>query len=217
MEQNFNLITCWWVGLFYLPVGWLAWKDPALGSTGSMVGLMATSKRTDNKRHLPRLLLPVPLSLQLATAYPHSRGEPPKLAGKSSSVSCGVTAPFHWFWWAQDFVYALQEWSICSPQSCGRSVIKHWWSLKSYYLGIPNPFAGSPGWEAWREAQNLYNIGRHSLVLLFSNLWATHPVGMGFGFTVTVPLLLSCCGFFFVFGLGVSFWGGGEVGSSVLL
>ena len=34
------------------------------------------------------------------------------------------------------------------------------------------------------------------------------PVGMGFGFTVNVPLLLSCCGFFFVFGLGVSlFWG----------
>ena len=34
---------------------------------------------------------------------------------------------------------------------------------------------------------------------------------MGFGFTVTVPLLLSCCGFFFVFGLEVSFfWGGGS-------
>ena len=204
------------MGLFYLPVGWLAWKDSALGSTGSMVGLLATSKRTYNKRHLPGLLLPVPLSLQLATAYPHSRGDHPTLAGKSGSVSCGVTAPFPWFLWAQDFVYAFQEWSLFFPQSCGRSVIKHWWPSKSYYLGIPSPFAGSPGWEAWREAQNLYNIERHSLVLLFSSLWVTYQVGMGFGFSVTVPLLLSCCGFFFVFGLEVSFFLGGG-GSSVLL
>jgi len=62
-----------------------------------MVGLLATSKRTYNKRHLPGLLLPVPLSLQLATAYPHPRGNHPTLAGKSGSVSCGVTAPFPWF------------------------------------------------------------------------------------------------------------------------
>ena len=38
---------------------------------------------------------------------------------------------------------------------------------------------------------------------------------MGFDFIVVVPLLQSCCGFFFVFGHGVFFWGG--VGSSILL
>ena len=44
------------------------------------------------------------------------------------------------------------------------------------------------------------------LVLLFSSLWVMHPAGMGFDFTVTVPLLLSCCSFFFVFGCGHLFF-----------
>ena len=55
-----------------------------------------------------------------------------------------------------------------------------------------------------------------SLVLrffLFSILWVTHLVGVGFDFIVIVPLLLSCYAFVFVFDCGVSFL----VGSSVLL
>ena len=32
-----------------------------------------------------------------------------------------------------------------------------------------------------------------------------HPLGMGFDFIVIVPLLPSCCSFFFVFGRRVSF------------
>ena len=38
------------------------------------------------------------------------------------------------------------------------------------------------------------------MIQLFSSLWVTHPAGMGFDFIVIVPLLPSCCGFFFVFG-----------------
>ena len=38
-------------------------------------------------------------------------------------------------------------------------------------------------------------------------------MGMGFDFIVTVPFLSSCCGFFFVFGLGCLF----IVDSSILL
>ena len=41
------------------------------GSLGSMVELMATSKRAYDKGKLPGLLLPAPLSLQRATANPH--------------------------------------------------------------------------------------------------------------------------------------------------
>ena len=41
------------------------------GSLGSMVELMATSKRAYAKGKLPGLLLPAPLSLQRATANPH--------------------------------------------------------------------------------------------------------------------------------------------------
>ena len=69
-------------------------------------------------------------------------------------------------------------------------------------------FVRSQDWEAWCGVQNLHNSGRTSLVLLFSSLWVTHLVGMGFDFIVIVPLLPSRCNFFFVFGWGVSFFGG---------
>ena len=51
------------------------------------------------------------------------------------------------------------------------------------------------------------------MVLLFSSLLVTHPVVTGFDFIVITPLLLSHCGFSFVFGCGVSFL----VSSSVFL
>ena len=53
-----------------------------------------------------------------------------------------------------------------------------------------------------------HNSGETSLILLFSSLWVTHPVGMGFDFIVIAHLLPSCCGLFFVFAHGISFLGG---------
>ena len=46
------------------------------------------------------------------------------------------------------------------------------------------------------------------MVLLFSILvlFILHLVGIGFDFIMIVPLLLSCCGFYFVFGHEVSFF-----------
>ena len=41
--------------------------------------------------------------------------------------------------------------------------------------------------------------------LLFSKVWVTHLLGMGFDFNLIVPLLLSCCGFSCVLGYKVSF------------
>jgi len=105
-------------------------------------------------------------------------------------------------------VCALQDCSFCFPQSCGSPVNKSCWPSRPDSLGILSPFVGSPGWEAWGGVQNLYNSGRTSLVLLFSSLWVTQPVGMGFDFIVIVPLPSSHWGCFFVFGRGVSFSGG---------
>ena len=51
------------------------------------------------------------------------------------------------------------------------------------------------------------------MVELFSRPWVALPVGMEFSFIMTAPLLPSCCGFSFVFGLGVSLL----VGSSLVL
>ena len=96
-----------------------------------------------------------------------------------------------------------------SPSPINKSL----WPLRSDSLEILSPFVGSPGWEAWCGIQNLYHSGRTSLVLLFSSLWVTQPVGMGFDCIVIVPLPLCQCGFF-VFERGVSFF---LVGSSILL
>ena len=140
-----------------------------------------------------------------------STGDPPTLVSSFGSVSCGVTAPFllsSGSWCMQDFVCALQDWSPCFPQSCGSPIIKSRWPSRSESLGIRSPFFRSPGWEAWCGVQNLHNSVRTSLLLLFSSLWVTHPAGIGFDFIVIEPFLPSCCGFFFVFGRGVSFFGG---------
>ena len=51
------------------------------------------------------------------------------------------------------------------------------------------------------------NSEKTSLALLFSSLWVAHLAGMGLDFTVIVTILLSHCGFSFVFGHGVSFFG----------
>ena len=72
---------------------------------------------------------------------------------------------------------------------------------------IPCLSVGTPGWVAWLWVLNLHNSARTSLVLLFSSLGVTHSAGMGCD-VVMIVLLPSCCGFFFVFGCGVSFFGG---------
>ena len=46
-QWSSNLFIFWWLGLHSLPGSCLARGNPALGSTGSMVGLMATSKRAN--------------------------------------------------------------------------------------------------------------------------------------------------------------------------
>ena len=55
--------------------------------------------------------------------------------------------------------------------------------------------------------QNLQNSGRSSL-LFFSSAWVMHLVDIGFDLILIVPLLPPSCSFFFVFGCGVSFFGG---------
>ena len=82
-------------------------------------------------------------------------GDPPTPAGSFASVSCDGG----WGWWlllhfsescfTEDFVCNLQDWSLRFQQSCGNLVIRSHWPSRSDSLGIPSPFVGSPGWEAW--------------------------------------------------------------------
>ena len=50
-------------------------------------------------------------------------------------------------WCTQGFVCALQDWSLCFPQSCGSSIIKSFWPSRSDSLGIPSPVVITPGWK----------------------------------------------------------------------
>ena len=102
---------------------------------------------------------------------------------------------------------------ICFPQFCGSPMIKSPWPSKSDFLGIPIPFAGSPGCKARCGAQSLHNSGRISIVLFFSSFWVIHSAGIGFDYIMIAHLLLSHWSFSFVFECGVPFL----VGSSFLL
>ena len=76
-----------------------------------------------------------------------STGDPPTLAALVQfPVESLLLSSMPWY--AQNFVCALQDWSLCFPQSCGSLVIKSHWPSRSDFLGIPSPFVGSPGWEA---------------------------------------------------------------------
>ena len=107
----------------------------------------------------------------------------------------------------QNFVCTLQDWSLF-PSVLWKAYSQIPLALKARFPGNSQSLCLSPGWEAWHGVQNLYNSVRTSLVLLFSSLWVTHSVGMGFDFIMIAPLLLSRWGFFFVSGHGVSFLGG---------
>ena len=135
------------------------------------------------------------------------------LAGSLGSVSCGVTAPILW-------VLVHAKFYLCPPKLESLLPLILWKSYNQILLALEARFPwdsqsvcqiprlGSLTWCS-EPSQQL----RTSLILLFSSLWVTHPASMGFDFIMIVPLLPSCCSFFFAFGCGVSFL----VGSSVLL
>ena len=114
------------MGMAAFPPCWLfGLRRPNTGAyQGSLVGLMVDSGRAHAKQHFPELLLPVSLSLGEPQLPAASAGVPPTLAGRSGSVSCEVTAPSPGSRCAHDFVCALQEWSLCFPQSCQSPAIK---------------------------------------------------------------------------------------------
>ena len=141
----------------------------------SMVGLMVNSKRVSAKGDLP-----VPLSLWWASADPC-------LHRRSSNTIRWVWFSFIWrslfissgSWCMQNFVYALQDWSLCFSQSSRSPVIKSAGLQGQTPYGFPVPLLGSQAGKPDGGVQNLQNSSRTSLVLLFSSLWVTHRAGIG--------------------------------------
>ena len=79
---------------------------------------MVYSGRAHAKEYFPELLLPVFLSSRWATTTPCLCRRPSTPAGRSGSVSYGVTAPSPGSHCTYYFACALQEWSLCFSQSC---------------------------------------------------------------------------------------------------
>ena len=103
--------------------------------------------------------------------------DPPTLTGSCGLVSYGFIALSSGSWYKQDFICALQDWSLCFPQSCGSPIIKSCWPSRSDSLSIPILFVRSQGCEAWCGTQNHDNNGETSLESLFSSLWVSHQWG----------------------------------------
>ena len=141
---------------------------------------MVTSKRTYTKNHLLGQLPPESLSPQRGTA------DPPTLAGRSGSVSCGGHCSYPLGLDVHKILCVLFNSGVSVPVP-SKSSVKSWQLWKSDSLGTLSPSAKSPGREVWHGAQNLHNTGRASLVLLCSSLWVTHPEVIGFDFIVTLP------------------------------
>ena len=85
-----------------------ALRQPSPGVCGSMVGLMVNSRG-----FMPRGTFQCPPYPVVSPCRP--RGGPQTLAGSFGSVFCGVTAPLLWSWCVQNFVCALQDWSLFPP------------------------------------------------------------------------------------------------------
>ena len=104
---SFNPIICWWVGLYSLPGSCLAWGDPALDSTGSMAGLIVSSK---SQGDLPHLLLPVSQSPGETLPTYASTVRSLALAGGFNSVSVGSLLLSSASWWVPSKTTWLPWW-----------------------------------------------------------------------------------------------------------
>ena len=63
----------------------------------------------------------------------------------------------------------------------------------------------TPRLGTWCQVCNSHSCGRTSVIQLFSSVGCP-PRGYGISYIKKVPLLPSCCSFFFVLGVGYLFW-----------
>ena len=97
---------CWLFGL----------RQPNTGAyLGSLLGLMADSGKAHTRSTSHNFCCQCSCPHGEPQPPPASAGDPPALAGRSGSVSPGVTAPSPGSRCAHYFVCALQEWSLCFP------------------------------------------------------------------------------------------------------
>ena len=94
--------------------------------------------------------------------YTPIRG-PSTLGGGFVSVSCGVTALLFWVFMNAKFCLCPPRLESLFPSILWKAYHQIPLDFKARFPGIPSPFVGSPGWEAWHGVQNLHNSTRNSL------------------------------------------------------
>ena len=149
-----------------------------------------------------------------AASAPDPADTPPGRPSSTSrqswfSLLWGHCSPSFGSWCVQDFVCAFQDQSLFSPIL--------WKSCRPIPLSFKAKFPGDSQSLCWirRLGSLTWGLGPSQqwenffgVIVLFSSLWVTHLAGVGFDFIVIVLFLLSHGGCFFVFGCGVSFFGG---------
>ena len=99
--------------------------------------------------------------------------------------------------------------SLCFPQACGSSVIKSCCPTKSVSLGIPSPFARSPGQEDWWGPRAFARVWE--LLWYYCSPVCGSPTCWEWDWILSVifaPFLLSSYSVPFVLGHGISSFAG---------
>ena len=181
-----------------LPGSCLVWDDRALGSMGSMVGLMVTSKRVCAKGIFLDCCCQCPSPCGEALPTHASTEDPVTLAGSFGSVSCGATAPFLW-------VLVCARCYLCPPRLESLFIPILWKSCHPILLALkvrfpedsqsfcPLPTLGSLTWssEPSQQGENVFGF----IVFQFIGhpsgrygIWFYHACAH---FTISLWLLLS--------------------------
>ena len=95
-------------------------------------------------------------------------------------------------WCAQNFICALQDWSLCFPQSSGSPIIKSHWPLRPDSPGIPSPFVGLQAGKPDMGLRTFTTVGELlryycSPVCGSPNKWVWHLI-----FIMIEPFLSGC-------------------------
>ena len=163
-----------------------------------MAGLVANPKRVYTKGDLP-----VPPALR-APAGPRLQRRPSHTSRRFWFSLRGITAPLLWV--CIRFCLCLQDWNLCFPQSSGRCIIKSD-PQGQIPWGFPVPLLGSWAGKSDMGLRTFTTVGE-LLWWYFPQVCGSPTIEMGFDFIMIAHHLLSCCGFFFVFGCGVSYFCG---------
>ena len=158
-----NWVLLWWAGpcsvnlwsnflLMHgamLPQCILARGSPVLEPAVTMVELIVTSSKKTyaNMPCFPGPLFLLFLTPRQATVDPYLLWRLPNTHRQAWLSLLWGHCSFPLGPGVHKILFVLSK--ILFPQSYGSSVIKSQWPSKSDSLGIPSPFAGSPGWQVF--------------------------------------------------------------------